>query len=80
MTWSGTIRSPGCARHHPGHPLPALTDAAGATIQGNNITTFLDGSSYNVTVGLNLESDNNIIQGLLIWNFTQYGIRRLVER
>ena len=58
----------------PATPLPALTDASGTSIVGNNVTSFLDGNNL-VTVGLNLESDNNIIQGMLVWNFKDYGIR-----
>ena len=58
----------------PGSPLPALIDDAGVTIKGNNLNSIIDGNNL-VTVGLKLESDKNRIQGLLIWNFTENGIR-----
>lgn len=55
--------------------LPSLTDPAGTIIRGGPSVAVLDGLVAPAgTDGLKLESDNNIIQGLIIYNFRGLGI------
>jgi titin len=61
---------------YPQSELPALTDTRGTIIQGNGVSSVLDGISAGTNAnGLKLESNNNIIQGLIVQNFGGFAIR-----
>ncbi|MBN2146626.1 MAG: hypothetical protein JW726_04520 [Anaerolineales bacterium] len=60
----------------PASPLPALSDEAGVTIKsGGSVSTIRGLSAGTGANGLDIQSDNNIIQGLTITDFNGYGIR-----
>lgn len=71
-------------------PLPVLTDQAGVLIDGlsqpgswagtnppstANLMIVLDGANAGMAHGIHVYSSNNIIQGLVVHNFQQDGIR-----